>query len=57
MNQFVKALLEQDLGVKPAPSKNRQHFEKFLGTWSKAEKAEFEKATSDFERVEEAEWR
>jgi hypothetical protein len=57
VNQFVKALLEQALGVKPAPSKNRQHFEKFLGTWSKAEKAEFDRATADFERIEEAEWR
>ena len=57
VNQLVKALLEQALGVKPAPSKNRQHFAKFLGTWTRAEQAEFDKATSDFERVEEAEWR
>ena len=57
VNQFVKALLEQALGVKPAPSKNRAHFEKFLGIWSKSEKATFDRATSDFEKVDEGEWR
>lgn len=57
VNLFVKGLLEQALGVKPAPSKNRKHFEKFLGVWTKAEKAEFDRAVSGFERVEESEWR
>lgn len=51
VNQFVKVLLEQALGVKPTPSKNRKHFEQFLGVWSKAEKAEFDRAVADFERV------
>lgn len=48
VNQFVKGLLEQTLGVKPAPAKNRKNFEKLLGIWSKAEKAEFDRAVSDF---------
>lgn len=57
VNQFVKGLLEQALGVKPAPSKNRKHFERLLGAWSKAEKAEFDRAVSGFEQVEASEWR
>ncbi len=57
VNQFVKELLEQALGVKSAPSKNRKHFEQFLGMWSKAERAAFDRATADFERVEASEWR
>lgn len=57
VNQLVKSLLEQALGVKPPPPKHRKHFEKFLGVWSKAEKAEFDRAVADFERIDEAEWR
>lgn len=57
VNQFVKRLLDQALGVKPAPSKNRKHFEKLLGAWSKAEKAEFDRAVSGFEAVENFKWR
>ncbi|MDP3231345.1 MAG: hypothetical protein Q8S33_00760 [Myxococcales bacterium] len=57
VNQLVKSLIEQALGVKPAPSKNRSHFEKLLGSWTKAEKAEFDKSVSDFERIEASEWR
>jgi plasmid stability protein len=57
VNQFVKGLLEQALGVRPAPSKNRKHFEKLLGVWSRAEKAEFDRAVSGFARVEASEWR
>jgi plasmid stability protein len=57
VNQFVKGLLEQALGVKPPPSKNRKHFEKLLGTWSKAEQAEFDRAVAPFERIDESDWR
>ncbi len=56
VNQLVKRMIEQALGVRPTPSKHRSHFEKLLGSWTKRERAGFDKRVSDFKRVEAADW-
>jgi plasmid stability protein len=57
LNQTIKRLLEAALGVRPRPSSNRKHFEKFSGTWSKADFADFERATREFGRVDPRDWK
>ncbi len=57
LNQTIKRILEEALGVKPRAQKNRRHFEEFCGTWTKEQVAEFDKAVSDFERVDPEDWR
>lgn len=56
LNQTIKRLLESALGVRPPTPTNRKHFERFCGMWSKAQAAEFAKATKDFERVDPRDW-
>ena len=56
LNQTIKRLLEEALGIKAARHKHRKDFEKFCGMWSKTQVAEFEKATADLERVNPEDW-
>ncbi|MHB8873880.1 MAG: FitA-like ribbon-helix-helix domain-containing protein [Myxococcaceae bacterium] len=56
VNQVVKRLLEQALGIKVSTGKHRKDFEKFSGTWTKAQAAEFEKGTRQFEKVDREDW-
>ena len=57
LNQTIKRLIEEALGVKPVNQKHRKDFEKFCGMWSKAQAAEFNAATADLERVNPEDWR
>ena len=57
LNQLVKRLLEQSLGLRQSQQPHRKSFEAFLGVWSKDELRRFERATEDFNKVEEEEWR
>lgn len=57
VNRLVKRLLEESLGVRPAPSKNRAAFGKLCGAWTKAQAAEFERAVADFDKVDPSDWR
>ena len=57
LNQTIKRLLEGALGLRPPAPTHRKHFEKFCGMWSKAQAAEFTKATRDFGRVDLKDWR
>ena len=57
VNQTVKRLLEEALGVKPAPRKHRAELEKFCGMWSKAQAEEFERAVADLGKVDPGDWR
>ena len=36
---------------------NLRHFKKLLGSWTKAEQAEFDERIADLERVDAADWR
>ena len=58
LNQIIKGLLEEALGVKPRdPAGHARDFEEFLGVWTRADTAAFEAATRDFRRVEPGEWK
>ncbi len=57
LNKTIKALLENALGVRPVSAVHRKNFEKFCGTWTKAQAAEFERATADFDEVDPRDWR
>jgi len=58
LNQTLKALIEESLGVRPRDAvRHARDFEEFLGVWSKAEVAAFGDATEDFRRIEDGEWR
>lgn len=57
LNQTIKRLLEESLGVRPRAQKHRQHFERFCGMWSKAQAAQFDKAVADLGRVDPGDWR
>jgi plasmid stability protein len=58
INQTVKALLEQALGVSSSSCEpRRKEFETMCGTWTTREKEEFDKATEDFEKIDPEEWK
>lgn len=58
LNQTVKRLLEEALGIKPTPEpKHLEDFREFLGCWSEEDLATFEQATRDLRQLDEAEWR
>lgn len=57
LNQLIKGLIEDALGVRKRRQKHRAEFEDFLGVWSKEDRRAFEKNTADFERIEAGEWR
>lgn len=58
LNQVIKGLLEEVLGVKPRdPGGHANDFEEFLGVWSRSEFDAFEAATEDLRRVEPGEWK
>ncbi len=57
INQIIKELLEQSLGVaKKVSQPHRHQFEELCGTWSAKEKQQFDAAVSDFEKIDKADW-
>jgi hypothetical protein len=58
INQTVKAILEQSLGISSTASEpHRKEFEDMCGTWTVREKSEFDKATESFEKIDPEEWK
>ena len=58
LNKTIKALLEESLGVKPAPGdRYASDFSEFLGVWGKKDQKEFEKATQTLRNIDEEDWR
>src|SRR4030067_402042 len=57
LNQAIKRLLEEALGVRPSTAKHREEFAKFCGRGSKRAAAEFDKAVADLEKVDPRDWR
>ena len=52
INNTVKKILEESLGVKPTQvSTRRSEFEEFIGLWSKSELAKFEETTKDLRKI------
>jgi hypothetical protein len=57
LNKTIKRLLEGALGVRPVAAAHRKDFEKFCGVWSKAQAAEFSRATAELDEVDPRDWR
>ena len=56
LNQTIKRLIEEALGVRITRNRHRKDFEKFCGMWSKREAAAFDKSTSEFGKVNAEDW-
>lgn len=57
VNRLVKKLLRQTLGLQDSEQiDHRAEFEDLFGTWSKQESQVFEKAMTEFETVNKADW-
>lgn len=52
LNQLIKRLLEDALGMRKRRQKHRGDFEGFLGVWSKDERRAFDKNVQEFEPAE-----
>ena len=55
LNETIKSLLEEALGVRPSKD-HREEFTDLFGSWSAEDRQEFEKATEDLRRVDPGEW-
>jgi hypothetical protein len=57
VNQVVKKLLEEALGVKPSKSsRHAEDFREFLGRWSDQDCDSFEQTMQDMEKVNDGDW-
>lgn len=57
LNQLVKRLLRESLGVNGAAPDHRGDFAGFCGRWSEQEAAEFDQAVASFDEIDEEVWR
>jgi hypothetical protein len=57
LNQVIKRLLDEALGVRRPKGKHTKDFEKYCGVWTKAQVAEFDKTAKEFEQVDPGDWR
>ena len=58
INKTVKKILEESLGVRPAPEGAfREDFAEFCGTWSDTDIAEFGERTKDLRKIDPEDWR
>ena len=58
LNKTVRTLLERSLGITSARTQpHRKEFEGLCGVWGKEEKDRFDRAVSDFEKIDESEWK
>lgn len=55
LNQTIKKLLQQSLGISKQPKKH--NFSEFSGAWSREEFDEFEHSTKDFEKIDSRDWK
>ena len=57
INKTAKKLLRRVLGVEDeGAGERRRRFERFLGTWTEAQAAEFEEAVQVFGEIDEESW-
>ena len=57
LNQTLKELLAASTGVRSLPnSDHRAEFAEFHGIWNAQDAREFQAATADFEKVDQADW-
>ncbi len=59
LNRTLKELLAESVGVRPACGDNTDHradFAEFQGVWNAQDVQEFEEATADLSKVDQADW-
>jgi len=56
LNQLIKRLLRESLGVSEKAPSHREDFAQFCGQWSKKETKEFDEAVAFFDEVDEEVW-
>ena len=57
INQTVKELIEEKVGVKKMIRTKPSEFSDLCGSWSKKDLAEFEVAVKEFEKIDEDDWK
>jgi hypothetical protein len=58
INQSVKEMMELSVGMKlPGRDKHQSEFEDLCGVWSTSDLRDFEKATKDFEKIDQDDWK
>lgn len=57
LNQLIKRLLREALGLGESKDPHREDFAQFCGRWSEEDGAAFEKATAGFGEIDEEVWR
>jgi len=58
INQSVKEMMELSVGMKlPGRDKHKSEFEDLCGVWSTGDLHDFEKATKDFEKIDQDDWK
>ena len=56
LNKTIKGLLEEALGVRPSKD-HREEFSDLFGTWSTADRQQFEQETEDLRRGDPEDWK
>ncbi len=58
INAMMKELLAMAVGIKSGSGSAMQQtgYRRFLGRWTEAQAADFERATTDFEVLDESDW-
>lgn len=56
LNQLIKRLLREALGLSESRDARRADFAGFCGSWNKEDVAEFERATEVFGKIDEELW-
>lgn len=58
INKTAKKLLRKALGIEnESVAERRKRFERFFGTWTEEQAAEFEEAVRVFDEIDEESWR
>lgn len=58
INKTAKKLLRKALGIESESiAERRKRFEKFLGTWTEEQAAEFDEAVRVFDEIDEESWK
>lgn len=57
VNNVMKELIDQSLGLGSGKADNRTAFVEFCGVWTEEEAKAFLDAIDDLERIDEADWR
>ena len=55
-NKTIKSILQQSLSESTQSDREREFYDLF-GKWSKDEKAEFDAIVSDFEQIDDSDWK